>query len=335
MSSEYDNIPTLTSIRSYYRLDNEFVNQGNYEKCSKYDKDSREYSKPYLLCLRLTGNLNNYEKLEFFDKLNMHKCIYLNLWAYNQLSNFEEEEHSDIRGLIIDNWRESGKFEACSNTQFISYLSKSEDYLKAKRLYDYALNYAKLYLYHEKSSIGCTPKDELYIEKSRTLYNDIKTECEDSRNQWRSYCAAYREIQNFYPHPQLLNLQCKSKVPDVYPHTGKAGQYQEQEDTEPEGDRATHSPEQAQPTLEGELSESSSSGSHKAAATALPILGFLSIGFILHKFTGLGSMARNFLRGRINGMNSHDELTNELLESTYDDQALPGITETYIGYQAT
>ncbi|SBT02102.1 PIR Superfamily Protein, partial [Plasmodium ovale curtisi] len=50
-------------------------------------------------------------------------------------------------------------------------------------------------------------------------------------------------------------------------------------------------------------------------------------------FTGLGSMARNFLRGRINGMNSHDELPNELLESTYDDQLHPGITETYIGYQ--
>ncbi|SBT57779.1 PIR Superfamily Protein [Plasmodium ovale wallikeri] len=53
-------------------------------------------------------------------------------------------------------------------------------------------------------------------------------------------------------------------------------------------------------------------------------------------FTGLGFMARNLLRrGRINGMNSHDEFTNELLEDTYDDQAYPGITETYIGYQAT
>ncbi|SBS98956.1 PIR Superfamily Protein, partial [Plasmodium ovale curtisi] len=199
MSSEYDNIPSLTSIRSYYRLDNEFLSQGSYEKCSKYDKDSTEHSKPYLLCLRLTGNLNNYEKLNFFEELNSYKCNYLNLWAYYQFSKFDVNEHSKIRTLIIDKWSESGKFEVCSNTQFISYLSKSEDYLKAKRLYDYALNYAKLYLYHEKSSIGCTPKDELYIEKSRTLYNDIKTECEDSRNQWRSYCAAYREIQNFYP----------------------------------------------------------------------------------------------------------------------------------------
>ncbi|SBT00550.1 PIR Superfamily Protein [Plasmodium ovale curtisi] len=77
----------------------------------------------------------------------------------------------------------------------------------------------------------------------------------------------------------------------------------------------------------------STSGSHKAIGTAVPILGVLSIGFILQKFTGLGSMARNFLRGRINGMNSHDELPNELLESTYDDQMHPGETETFIGYQ--
>ncbi|SBT74368.1 hypothetical protein POWCR01_000210100, partial [Plasmodium ovale] len=78
------------------------------------------------------------------------------------------------------------------------------------------------------------------------------------------------------------------------------------------------------------------SDSQKAIGTVVPILGVLSIGFILHKFTGLGSMARNLLRkGRINEMNSHDEFTNELLEDTYDDQAHPGITETYIGYQAT
>ncbi|SBT02092.1 PIR Superfamily Protein, partial [Plasmodium ovale curtisi] len=50
-------------------------------------------------------------------------------------------------------------------------------------------------------------------------------------------------------------------------------------------------------------------------------------------FTGLGSMARNFLRGRINGINSHNELPNELLESTYDDHVHPGVTETFIGYQ--
>ncbi|SBT57691.1 PIR Superfamily Protein [Plasmodium ovale wallikeri] len=344
MTDDYDNIFGLTSIRCYNQLDKDFVNSGNYEECSKFNNDSDEYSAPYLLCLRLTGNLNNYDKLNFFDELNSYKCNYLNLWAYYQFSKFDENEHSNIRKLIIDNWRESGKFQVCDNTEFLSYLSKSEDYLKAKRLYDYALNYAKLYLYHEKSSIGCTPKEELYIEKSLKLYNDIKTECEDSENQWRSYCAAYREIQKFYPDPKLLNLHCKSKVPDVYPHTGISGQYQEEEEEEePEedrrqsaGHRGTLSQEQAQGTLEGELSESSSSDSHKAIGTALPILGFLSIGFILHKFTRFGSMTRNFLRrGRINDMNSHDELPNELLESTYDDQMHPGITETYIGYQAT
>ncbi|SBS84727.1 PIR Superfamily Protein [Plasmodium ovale curtisi] len=343
MEPEYDNIRGLTSIRCYNQLDLDYVSEGNEEECSKFENRLKEGTKAYLFCMGFTGNLKNYEKLNFFEELNSYKCKYLNLWTYYQLSKFKgDDEYDNVKKHIIDHWRESKKYDLCNSTEFISYLINHADFLKAKRLYDYALNYDKLYLYHEKSSIGCTPKDELYIEKSLKLYNDIKTECEDSTNQLRSHCVAYREIQKLYPHPKLLNLQCKSKVPDVFPHTRMAEQYQDPEEGEPERDRresaeygATYSQEQAQRTLEGELSESSSSGSHKATATALPILGFLSIGFILHKFTGLGSMARNLLRGRINGMNAHDELTNELLESTYDDQAHPGIAETYIGYQAT
>ncbi|SBT83877.1 PIR protein, partial [Plasmodium ovale] len=80
----------------------------------------------------------------------------------------------------------------------------------------------------------------------------------------------------------------------------------------------------------------SSPGSHKVMATIIPILAILSIFFLLYKFTGLGQMARNLLiRKRINGMDSHEELTHKLLDSTYDSYAHPELNETYIGYQAT
>ncbi|SBT02929.1 PIR Superfamily Protein [Plasmodium ovale curtisi] len=285
MSSEYDNIPSLTSIGSYSKLDTEFFNEGDREKCSKYDKVSGEHSKSYQFCMSFTGNLNSYEKLEFFDKHSSYKCNYLNLWSHYRLSKFDEVEHSNMKTFIMAHWSDFKKYDLCDSTDF---------------------------------------EDE-YIRKSIQLYEDIKTECADNKNEYKSYCKAYKVVKKMHPNDILLELKCKkvehgsetSRI-DGIGLSGDLLGHDSQEDTETSS-YGLHS----------------TSGSHKAIGTAVPILGVLSIGFILHKFTGLGSMARNLLRGRINGMNSHDELPNELLESTYDDQALPGITETYIGYQAT
>ncbi|SBS93958.1 PIR Superfamily Protein [Plasmodium ovale curtisi] len=332
MSSEYDNIPSLTSIGSYSRMDTEFVSKGDQEKCSKYNKVSREHSKPYLLCLRLTGNLNNYEELNFFEEMNSYKCNYLNLWAYYQLSKFEEEERSNIRALIIDNWRESEKYEICDNTQFVFYLARDADYIKAKRLYDYALNYYKLKERHDDYDIACNSKEDQYIRESIQLYKGINAECEGNKNELISYCKAYNVIQKIHPDDRLLKLQCKkveyeresSRVDSIGPGGAREGHRLQGKFTE------TSSFDLPAPEV------ASSSGSQQAMAASIPILGISSIFFLLYKFTGLGPMARNLLRTKgINGMNSHEELTHELLESTYDDQALPGITETYIGYQAT
>ncbi|SBS90724.1 PIR Superfamily Protein [Plasmodium ovale curtisi] len=325
MSSEYDNIPSLTSIGSYSKLDTEFFSEGDREKCSEYDKVSGEHSKSYQFCMSFTGNLKSYDKLEFFDKLSSHKCNYLNLWAYYRLSKFDGLEHLNMKTFILAHWSAFKNYHLCNSTDFVLYLGRDADYIKAKRLYEYALNYYKLKENYYDNDTACNSKEDEYIRKSIELYQDIKAECESINKEHISYCRAYKEIKKMHPNDRLLELKCKkvqhgsetSRVDGIGLSGDHVG-HGSQEDTETSS-----------------YGSHSTSGSHKAIGTAVPILGVLSIGFILHKFTGLGSMARNFLRGRINGMNSHDELTNELLDSTYDDQALPGITETYIGYQAT
>ncbi|SBT72307.1 PIR protein [Plasmodium ovale] len=326
MSSEYDDIPSLTSIGSYSRLDTEFVSKDNHEKCSEYNKVSSEHSKTYQFCLSLTGNLNNYEELNFFEELNLYKCNYLNLWTYQQLSKFHEEEYPNIRALVVKHWNASGKYDFCTNTEFFSYNTSSADYIKAKRLYDYALNYYKLKKNYYDNDAACNSKEDEYIHKSNKLYEDIKAECADNRYEYKSYCKAYNVVKKIHPNDRLLELRCK-KVE----HNSETSRV---EDIGLSGDHAGHGSEEDTGTSSYGLH--STSDSHQAMATAVPILGVSSIFFLLYKFTGLGSMARNlFRRGRINGMNSNDEFTNELLEDTYDDQAHPGITETYIGYQAT
>ncbi|SBT72963.1 PIR protein [Plasmodium ovale] len=337
MGDDYDNIPGLTSIRSYNQLDNIFLSKGDYKKCSEFDTNPTDHSKPHLLCLSLTGNLQNYEKLNFFEQLNSYKCNYLNLWAYYRLSKFDGVERSNMLTFIIDHWRDSKKYDLCDSTEFVLYLTSDAAYKKAKMLYNYALNYYKLKELHSDNDIPCTSKEQEYIRKSIELYQGIKAECEDINKALISYCRAYKEIKKIHPNDGLLNLQCKRVEDETVSSSGARNELGEMEELQhrlqgvgPQGEVAQKftsglaSPEVGSPT-----------GFHKAVATTVPILAISSISFLLYKFTGLGSMARNLLRTKgINGMNSHDELTNELLESTYDGNVHSDIAETYISYQA-
>ncbi|SBT73629.1 Plasmodium vivax Vir protein, putative, partial [Plasmodium ovale] len=295
---------SLTSNRCYTKLDTLHMMDGEDEECKKLETSTGEYTDASLLCMRLKGNLKNYDALDFFEKMKDYKCKYLHLWVHDQLLKLKEK---------------------CNSSDFISYLDKT-DYIKEKSLYDYALNYENLEnLYGKTDIISCTTKIAEYIRKSKELYNKVKSECEPSKNtKIQRSCNALKDIQTIYPNDELLKLECKRIEDNLSPLRGQGdGRHGSQEDFRETS--ASGLPAQ----------EVAYSDTQKAIGTVVPILGVLSIGFILHKFTGLGSMARNLLRGRINGMNSHDELPNELLESTYDDQVHPDITETYIGYQAT
>ncbi|SCA48144.1 PIR protein [Plasmodium ovale] len=341
MDDDYDNISGLTSIRFYNQFDKDFVSNGNHAVCSKFDNLSGEYSKAYQLCMSFTGNLDSYEKLKFFEELNSYKCNYFNLWAYYRLSKFDGVERSNMLTFILAHWRDSKKYVLCNSTEFVFYLSNSEHYIKAKRIYDYALNYNKLKSYDE-NDVACTSKQKEYIRKSLELYDSIKEECKHSKNKYNAHCKAYEVVKKIHPDDKLLNLQCK-KVEDESLSTIGAGngpgqmealQQQQQGLVRAQEDHLGHGSQEV--TEYSSYGLHSPSGSHQAMETAVPILGISSIFFLLYKFTGLGPIARNFLRTKgINGINSHEELTHELLESTYDDHAHPSITETYIGYQAT
>ncbi|SBT59281.1 PIR Superfamily Protein [Plasmodium ovale wallikeri] len=323
-TDNYDTL-SLTSNRCYTTLDTRYITEGNDEKCKKLETDNGQYTNAALLCMGLKGNLKNYDALDFFEKMKDYKCKYLSLWVHDRLSKLKGVDETTMKSTLFGIWGESKNFEKCSSSDFGSYLN-SADYIKEKNLYDYALNYEDLENRYRKTDIiPCTTKIAEYIRKSKELYNKIKSECEPSKNtKIQRSCNALKDIQTIYPNDELLKLECKRIEDNLSPLRGQGdGRHGSQEDFRETS--ASGLPAQ----------EVAYSDTQKAIGTVVPILGVLSIGFILHKFTGLGSMARNLLRGRINGMNSHDELPNELLESTYDDQVHPDITETYIGYQAT
>ncbi|KMZ89406.1 hypothetical protein PVBG_05917 [Plasmodium vivax Brazil I] len=220
----YDDIYDLNSYRRYIKLDQNFISYGNYDECSKLDERRNDYSKPYALCLSLTGNLNNYDKIENFGDLNDYKCTYLNLWVYDRLSKIEDNKLTDIKSILLKIWEKTNIFKVCSSNKFVSFINEKDD-IKAKRLYDYALNYDKLHSLYDIGPSTCTKKISQYIEKSQELIRSIKDECPNDKN-FKTYCTALNEITNIYDENNLLNLKCKkveeNNIPDSEEEEEKA-----------------------------------------------------------------------------------------------------------------
>ncbi|SBS98945.1 PIR Superfamily Protein [Plasmodium ovale curtisi] len=341
MGDDYDNIPNSPAIRYYNTLDDYFIGHGKYTECSQFDSTSVKDMDAYKLCMGFLGNLENYDKLNFPTKHNVHKCHYLNLWAYDRLSKIKIIDKTTMISFLLTHWGKYKYSEECTGSNVVYYNLHNDDYIKTKRIYDYALNYDQFeLLYKQNNNIACSKKHDEYIKKILSLIEEVRRECE-GKQSYKHYCIAWKDIQNIYSKDDLLNLKCKSVEEEKdLPGDDEGPKTWQHEDKS----RLPHGPQMEGP--QGDVPEEtisglslpevgSSSGSHQAAATAVPILGISSIFFLLYKFTGLGSIARNFLRTKgINGINSQEELTHELLENPYDSNAHPDLTETYIGYQA-
>ncbi|SBS94042.1 PIR Superfamily Protein [Plasmodium ovale curtisi] len=343
MSDDYDNIPNSPAIRYYNMLDDDFIGHDKHTECSQFYSISVKDMDAYKLCMSFLGNLENYDRLNFSIKHNVHKCHYLNLWAYDRLSKIQGKKNkTTMMSSLLTHWGKYKYKEECSGADFLYYYADNTDYIKTKRIYDYALNYDQFeLLYKQNNNIPCTKKHDEYIKKIHSLIEEVRTECE-GKQSLKHYCVAWGDIQKIYSKDELLNLECKSVEQEEAPpredvNGPRRWQHEEASGLQHRLQRVGPQGEVAEETLSGlSLPEvGSSSGSHQAVATAVPILGISSIFFLLYKFTGLGSMARNFLRTKgINGIHSQEELTHELLESTYDGNAHSDVAETYIGYQA-
>ncbi|SBT55686.1 PIR Superfamily Protein [Plasmodium ovale wallikeri] len=173
----------LTSNRCYTKLDTLHMMDGEDEECKKLETSTGEYTDASLLCMRLKGNLKNYDALDFFEKMKDYKCKYLSLWVHDRLSKLKGVDEITMKSTLFGIWGESKNFEKCSSSDFGSYLN-SADYIKEKNLYDYALNYEDLENRYRKTDIiPCTTKIAEYIRKSKELYNlDIISIIISSRN---------------------------------------------------------------------------------------------------------------------------------------------------------
>ncbi|SBT84156.1 PIR protein [Plasmodium ovale] len=317
MDDDYDNIPNSPAIRYYNMLDDDFIGHDKHTECSQFYSISVKDMDAYKLCMSFIGNLENYDKLNFSIKHNVYKCHYLNLWAYDRLSKIQGIDKTTMMSSLLKHW---GKYEykdECSGGDFVYYNTNNADYIKTKRIYDYALNYDKFQLlYKQNNNIPCTKKQDEYIRKILSLIQEVRTECEGTQS-FKHYCVAWANIQKIYSKDELLNLECKSVEEEDPPREDFDG---------PKGWQGEEPADYNNYCKGQNIKE-------KLQKNLFPVYLFRKMD--PHQFTGLGSMARNLLRTKgINGINSQEELTHELLENPYDSNAHPDLTETYIGYQA-
>ncbi|SBS91565.1 PIR Superfamily Protein, partial [Plasmodium ovale curtisi] len=210
MDDDYDNIPNSPAIRYYNMLDDDFIGHDKHTECSQFYSISVKDMDAYKLCMSFIGNLENYDKLNFSIKHNVYKCHYLNLWAYDRLSKIQGIDKTTMMSSLLKHW---GKYEykdECSGGDFVYYNTNNADYIKTKRIYDYALNYDKFQLlYKQNNNIPCTKKQDEYIRKILSLIQEVRTECEGTQS-FKHYCVAWANIQKIYSKDELLNLECKS-----------------------------------------------------------------------------------------------------------------------------
>ncbi|KMZ91131.1 hypothetical protein PVMG_00005 [Plasmodium vivax Mauritania I] len=134
---------------------------------------------------------------------------------------------------IIKLWNQYETVNVCDSSHFVSYIDKDEA-KKAKRLFDYALNYERLHSLYGNDNFACTPGISQYIIKSKKLIQKIIAECPNDQT-FKPYCAALNEIKNMYGIDNLLNLQCNRVEENDTPN-----REEEEEDSRSIGKSARH-----------------------------------------------------------------------------------------------
>ncbi|SBT01718.1 PIR Superfamily Protein [Plasmodium ovale curtisi] len=338
----------LNSSKVYNVFELKNIRNGDKEKCQElYQTMERQYQGSDSIdffCQNFTGNLQNYENINFNEFFDQFRCKFLNIWLYEYLvkekMNLTDTKSAFIKGKIIEFWSKYNFRNKC-DYDFIYYSDKNNDYDRMKKMYEFALNFEKLNFFIKTSNDPCTTEDEKYIQESFKLYEEVESECKSEPefsseyNTKRIHCDAFRNIDNFYSKSKLSELKCTTtmsaeealrKIQEKENRGLHQVVFREITSADP---YLGSSDNQLSPSEEA----SSPSDSHNAMAITFPFLGVLSLFYSLYKFTPVGSLINSrFMGSKINNFNIN-EGEHELLENEFDhDHTNVSVGEHGIGY---
>ncbi|SBS82038.1 PIR protein [Plasmodium ovale] len=323
MDTGHDNIDYLTSKKRYDALDIQFIDQGNHEECYGLERELENDNDAYVLCMKVTGNLNNFNNIKFFDSLNDYRCKYLNFWIHEILNKYKGKHSGTLKFRILKFFEKFNAKDSKCPSEFTDYVI-TDDYKKMKSFYDYALNYQILQFDYEQSDKPCTKRIDNYIRTIINLYNQVKQECTRTANSTKKYCIALEDIKKVYPQGKLWKLTCNEVVTEKTAKILKEISTLREENTRLQ-EQITQNCEER---VAGNCEKSAlfrhdcppcSSGSNSCITVVVPLLVILFIFFILAKFTPLGSCLRRYIiRKKGEKMNINEERIEESLEHTFN-----------------
>ncbi|SBS82018.1 PIR Superfamily Protein [Plasmodium ovale curtisi] len=322
-------VKRLTSDDSYDKLEKRFINRGNVTQCNEFkqelDGQLVNNSEFLSFCTIITGALKYYDIMRPLDLHKIKSCTYFNLWICERLlkilDNFEHPKFDQIKEKIMGFWKEDNLEETCK-PNFISYIGDL-NYIKIKKLYEYALNYKTLHQYFDVEKRSCSGKDREYIEESLKLYEQVKHECELETESL--LCNALKEVREEYKEDKLSKLSCNGtiNIEQIKSEVQKSLALRESPSQPQVAAFQTHVDE----VIVGDFSRTQLpntdgavkvSGYHKAMSISFPMLGILFIFFVLYKFTPVGSwLYSGLLKRKSIALNIKEEENNELFENTF------------------
>ncbi|SBS82010.1 PIR protein [Plasmodium ovale] len=321
MGPQDNALSRLPSAHRYRQLDNKFFEYVDEAQCKVFNDGSFAKNEIYDLCLKLTSNLKNYDKLPFSELSHITSCIYLNLWLSDNLlkiySANRNEEFNRVIQELIKIWKTHKEANDKCNLNFISY-SFYDKFDDMKKLYDYAFNYKLMKFEFQSDNNQCISQDHEYIESGIKLYKQVKGDCINKETE-KSYCDVLKDIAKDYSGEELSEQPCLH-IKERSLSFSTASDDIEGVDTHAHGLKGTRGGyDQSRGPFESQDIASSPVESNTSMIIAFPIIGIL-LTSIFYKFTPLGSWIKgHFLRKKISGQYINEDETQALADDTFID----------------
>ncbi|SBT36706.1 PIR Superfamily Protein [Plasmodium ovale wallikeri] len=319
------NIISLPSNLNYSKFNNNRydTSYGDYVKCEEFQKSLKnEHDAIDNFCMKLTGILDQFNKLRITELFEGDSCSVVIYWMYDTLYEeiINKKVHSNIDEIIGNIWNFWEKLEGGKKCSFQGNLTDEEIFNRSKKLYYYAMDISTIQAKSQDLNFQCTEDYSRYIKAYVEEYKSVRSECEQTKD--KEYCKLLEKIHKIRNKDDLYNLEPCTPVANAELETGNGME-----------DQREHEEDEAE--VQASYSQSSS-GSDIGVSVVFPLLGVLLISSVFYKFTPLGSWIRSrFLKKVSTRYNVDDEETENILDNPYEfSNTNSNNDEHNIGYQS-
>ncbi|SBT55665.1 PIR Superfamily Protein [Plasmodium ovale wallikeri] len=265
-------IAVLPTNSGYTRLNTWYTKDGDQSKCGQLERDLPNYSGIKDFCLKLTGNLHNFNLLKFAGPFENYPCTILNYWTHDQLynviiKNSKGNEITELLSGILPIW--NGYIEA-TKCDVRSEMIIQNYFITMQKLYYYAMNYDTIERHIRDNGSKCNANIKKYLEDVDNLYSQTKVKCNSGREL---DCSVLKDIKEVYDLDKFKKIDCTVETSSILPNPSDRQHL------------GPHPPEGGSDLMLGAGTDAmEASSSNTITGAIFPIFGSFTLFFITYKF---------------------------------------------------